>query len=674
MIHEKNTLNRLAVSLRPLFSFGWRMLLTLTVCRIIFVIWQWQRVVDADMLGTVFIQGLRFDLVLLGLMLAIPALCFPVLASNRFLVPAWQALLKVCLPIALLLIVFMECSTPSFVDQFDSRPNILFLEYLNHPKEVGATLWAAYKLPILFAILAVSTITWINTRQIGRLVAKIQPTGFVPAILVAPVLMLICVGMIRSTLDHRPVNPSTVALSTDPMVNDLALNSAYTALYAVYETRHEADGGFRYAAISDEETISSVRESMMIDSDLFTSEEYPTLHYQAATDSTASKKNLVIIVEESLGAEFVGSLDGLDLTPNIDALSAEGIWFENLYATGTRSVRGLEAVVSGFTPTPARSVVKLQKSQRNFFTLGELLRDTGYDTSFIYGGESQFDNMRRFFVNNGFEHVIDESDYDDPVFTGSWGVSDEDLFNRAHEEFSKPHSKPFFSLVFTSSNHSPFEFPDGRIALYDQEKGTVNNAVKYADFALGEFFRNAKDSAYWEDTVFLVVADHNSRVYGSEVIPIERFHIPGLILGGSISPATFEPVASQIDLGPTLLSLIGIEGEHPMIGHDLTRPEMRTFVGRAIMQFNGTQAYMEGDRVVVLQKNLPIQQFRYIDGRLSEDASTDDALITRGLAHSAWSSMAYEKSLFRSEPTKLKFANISSQSEVIWSNWLNHET
>ena len=646
-----STSARLATSLRPLFSFGWRMLLTLTICRIVFVAWQWQRVVAADMLGTVFLQGLRFDLVLLGLMLSIPVLCFPVLASNRYLLPAWRALLAICLPIALLFVVFMECSTPSFVDQFDSRPNILFFEYLNHPKEVGATLWAAYKVPILVAVILLTSITWLNARQIGRLVTPIQPTGLLPAVLVAPVLMFLCVGLVRSTFDHRPVNPSTVALSTDPLVNDIALNSAYTVLYAAYETRHEAEGGFRYAQISDQEAIASVREAMMIDPADFSSKRYPTLHRQVPPGSNTDPKNLVIIVEESLGAEFVGALGGLALTPNLDALSSSGIWFENLYATGTRSVRGLEAVVSGFTPTPARSVVKLQKSQRNFFTLAAFLRDHGYDTSFVYGGESQFDNMRRFFINNGFEKVIDESDYDDPVFAGSWGVSDEDLFARAHQEFGRQRDKPFFSLVFTSSNHSPFEFPDGRIDLYDEEKNTVNNAVKYADFALGRFFEDARSSGYWDNTVFLVVADHNSRVYGSEIIPIERFHIPGLILGGPIGPASFKPVASQIDLGPTLLSLIGVRGEHPMIGHDLTRPEFASFAGRAIMQFNGTQAYMEGSRVAVLQKNLPLKQFLYEDGHLQPDENLDPLLARRALAHSAWSSMAYENSLYRAALT-----------------------
>jgi len=623
------------------------MLLTLTLCRMTFVAWQWQRVTDADMLYDVFLQGLRFDLVLLGLTLAIPALLFPLLASNRVLVPAWRGLLRVCLPVALLIIVFMECSTPSFVDQFDTRPNLLFFEYLNHPQEVGATLWGAYKLPILLAVLIVSGVTWINSRQIGRLVSRIEPTGILPALAITPLLLVACVACIRSTLDHRPVNPSTVALSTDPLVNDLALNSTYTALYALYETRHEPEGGFQYAPISEAEIIDHVRESMLVEPASFTSDRLPTMHRQPLAANRGRPKNLVIIIEESLGAEFVGSLGGLDLTPNLDELAGQGIWLTDLYATGIRSVRGLEAVVSGFTPTPARSVVKLRKSQRNFFTLGGLLAQQGYDTSFIYGGESQFDNMRRFFMNNGFARVIDEADYEHPVFFGSWGVSDEDLFNMAHREFSVARDRPFFSLVFTSSNHTPFEFPDGRIELYDDDKQTVNNAVKYADHALGEFIRTAQRSAYWDDTVFLIVADHNSRVYGAEIVPVNRFHIPGLILGGSIAPAEFTRVASQIDLGPTLLALIGVSAEHPMIGRDLLRAEVQVATGRAIMQFNATQAYMEGDRVAVLQKNLPVQQFVYRDRHLAATTEFDPELARRAIAHAAWSSLAYEKSLYR---------------------------
>jgi len=386
---------------------------------------------------------------------------------------------------------------------------------------------------------------------------------------------------------------------------------------------------------------------MDIDADSFTSDELPTLHRQQQGQNAARPMNLVLIVEESLGAEFVGSLGGLNLTPNLDRLGSDGIWFTNLYATGTRSVRGLEAIVSGFTPTPARSVLKLPRSQRDFFTLAELLGKAGYQSSFIYGGEAQFDNMRRFFMNNGFDKVVDEKDYKDPVFTGSWGVSDEDLFDKAHEEFMAAGDQPFFSLVFTSSNHTPFEFPDGRIELFDDEKSTVNNAVKYADYALGRFMDKARQSDYWDNTVFLIVADHNSRVYGNEIVPIERFHIPGLILGGAVKPAVFDPVASQIDLAPTLLSIIGVTSQHPMIGHDLTQATARHTPGRAIMQFHATQAYMEGDRVAILQKDMPISQYRLREGTLVPAQDNSAELSTRALAHASWSSMAYEHSLYR---------------------------
>ncbi len=610
------------------------------------------------MLAPVLLQGLRFDLLLLGIVVVVPVLAFPVLASNERLFPAWRLLLRIYLPVALLTAVFMEFSTPSFINQFDSRPNILFVEYLEYPKEVAATLWAAYKIPLIIATLFVTALGVFSFRQFRDLVNASKATGFIRAAWLFPCLLVLCVGLIRSTLDHRPVNPSTVALSSDPMVNDLALNSSYTVLYAIYEQRHEDEGGFRYSQMPDQQATDEVRRSMTVSTEDFTSDSLPTMHMQHSRNNFAKPKNLVVIIEESLGAEFVGSLGGLPLTPKLDALSREGIWLTNLYATGTRSVRGLEAIVSGHTPTPSKSVVKLPKSQRNFFTLAGLLSQHGYDTSFIYGGEAQFDNMRRFFMNNGFQHVVDEKDYENPAFVGSWGVSDEDLFQRAHEEFEKKGSDPFFSVVFTSTNHSPFQYPAGRIEPYDAETNTVNNAVKYADFALGQFFEKAMASGYWEDTVFLVVADHNSRVYGNDLIPVERFHIPGLILGGSIEPGEIGRIASQIDLGPTLLSLIGIESEHPMIGRDLTAPAVAGEPGRAIMQFNATQAYLEGEKLVVLQKDLPVSVFRYADGRMIETADYDDALVARALGHSVWSSMAYEQSLFRLPPKDLALAGL----------------
>jgi phosphoglycerol transferase MdoB-like AlkP superfamily enzyme len=318
--------------------------------------------------------------------------------------------------------------------------------------------------------------------------------------------------------------------------------------------------------------------------------------------------NLVIILQESLGATFVESLGGVPVTPNLEKLKEQGIWFEQLYATGTRSVRGIEAVVTGFQPTPADSTVKLSLSQKNFFSLAGLLSKHGYSTEFIYGGESHFDNMRGFFMGNGFQSIIDQKDYKNPVMLSSWGVSDEDLLNKTHEQLLAHHAsgKPFFTLAFSSSNHAPFEFPDGRIELYEQPKNTDNNAVKYADYTIGEFIKKAKASPYWKDTVFLIVADHDIRVRGDTLVPIERFHIPGLILGADIAPQKITAMASQIDLPVTMLSLMGLQTQHPMTGRDLSQIPA-DYLGRAMMQYNYNFAWMEqtptGNQVVVLREN-----------------------------------------------------------------------
>ncbi len=236
----------------------------------------------------------------------------------------------------------------------------------------------------------------------------------------------------------------------------------------------------------------------------FTHREIPTLHTLEVSGDRQTKPNLVIVLEESLGAQFVGRLGGLPLTPELDKLAEDGIWLTNLYATGIRSARGVEAVVTGFPPSPSSAVLKLALAQQGFFTLAAALKLQGYQTHFIYGGESHFDNMRSFLLNNGFDSVIDQRDYQDPVFEGSWGVSDEDLFNRADEIFTDE-TGPLFALVFSSSFHSPFEFPDGRIDLHEEPQATQLNAVRYADYAIGHFFRLARSRDYFANTFFMVL-------------------------------------------------------------------------------------------------------------------------------------------------------------------------
>jgi len=626
----------------------------LTLSRAGLMLWQAERVKATGVWADMLVQGVRADLIQLGLMILPILLLMPILATKS-LWPWWRQLSAAWLVIALASLVLLEAAAPGFISEYDTRPNRLFVEYLKYPGEVIPMLWEGFRIHLVAGLLVTAAALFVLARLAVPWLDQPDTWSNLKLWLSWPLAFLFCAFVIRSSVDHRPANPATFALTNDPMVNTLVLSSAYSVTYAIYGMRHEADSSEMYGKLGKEailEQLGQTRELLHDARPLLGDAEIPTLTEQVASVRRERPLNLVIILEESLGATFVASLGGTPVTPEIEKLKHEGWWFERLFATGTRSVRGIEAVTTGFMPTPAQAVVKLSLAQRNFSTLASLLGRHGYESEFIYGGESHFDNMRGFFLANGFSRVTDERDYRNPVFRGSWGVSDEDLLNKAHERLLEKNAqgKSSFTLVFTSSNHSPFEFPDGRIELYEQPKATDNNAVKYTDWALGRFVEKAKQSPYWHDTIFLVVADHDIRVRGENLVPVQNFHIPGLILGADIKPRVVRTVASQIDLPTTLLSLMGIDTRHPMPGRDLTR-EPEDLPGRAMLQYNEHFAWLEGEHAVVLRPGKPPAHARYdfVSRRLAAaEAPTDAAVLEkRALAHSLLPAWLYREQRYR---------------------------
>lgn len=618
------------------------LLLALSLSRLLLLGWYWDRVAPTGGGWFIFIQGIRFDLVLMGILLGPALLAAPWEAGRKFAATFWRGYLV----LITVFVVWIELGTIPYIDQYDARPNYLYVEYLKYPREVFSMLLSSYSLLIplvgLFT-LGCGLLAWRMSRGLASAPKYKRLPG---ALLLMPVILLLMMAMIRSTLDHHPVNPSTVAFSTDSMVNQLALNSPYTLIYAIYEQNRDSKPT-QYGKMAASEALDIVLETAGLTGKVDLQSDMPTRHQQIATRRLDKPLNLVIVLEESLGAEFVGGLGGKDLTPNLDSLADKGIWFEQLYATGTRSVRGIEAIISSFPPTVKRSTVKLAETQQNFFTFANLLGEQNYHNSLLYGGAAHFDNMKRFCLNNGFHEVIEEKDFDNPGFKNSWGVSDEDLFIKAHEYFSGMGDQPFFSLVFTTSNHKPFDIPQGKVPERPGPDGPRDTAVSYADYALGKFLELAKSSDYYENTVFLIVSDHNSRVFGDQLIPVERFHIPGVIIGGGIEPRRITGISSQIDLFPTLLSLMGVDGSHPAIGLDLTRPQNMDGAGRAQIQFHDIQGWLEPGRVVVLQPNLPMQSYLYEPGgRLRPDPSPDRAMMQRALAHALWPPMTIKNKAY----------------------------
>ncbi|MET0327168.1 MAG: LTA synthase family protein [Luteimonas sp.] len=636
--------------LQPVLGMCVLGLLVLGLSRLGLSLWHHAEVSEVDGWAPVLLQGLRVDVaslcLLFGPLAALLLLLPECVYRHRWLrgiVIAWLAA-------ATTLLIWLELATPGFMHEYGLRPNRQFVEYLVYPREVLSMLAGGRPLECIAVLLLTIGAAWGSLRLARRWWPDAGATGGLPVRVVLAVLVLMLAALgVRSTLGHRPMNPAMLAFSSNPTVNVLPLNSFYSLAHAMREwLRHEETAQALYGELPEQAVLDVVRDGTGLPMTAFSDPAIPTLAARMPT-WRGKPKNLVIVLEESLGAQFIGSLGGRPLSPHYDRLSTQGWAFERLYATGTRSVRGIEAVVAGFAPTPAQAVVKRPRSQQGFFTLADVLRRHGYDTTFYYGGESHFDNMRGFFLGNGFGRIVEQRDYADPVFTGSWGVSDEDLFARADTEFAHLHAAgtPFFGFVFTSSNHDPFEFPAGRITPYEQPLQTRDNAAKYADHALGGFFERAMASDYWKDTIFLVVADHDSRVFGRDLVPVDNFHIPGLILGEGIAPRRDDRIASQIDLGPTLLSLIGIDDATPMTGRDLSDPAM-TLPGRALMQYDRNFAWLQGDDVVVLQPDKPASQYRYTPGagRL-QPAALSPQLSREAHAQALWGSLAYERGWYR---------------------------
>lgn len=588
-----------------------------------------------------FLYGLKLDTMATSIILVIPALILSTF-PRRF--AHWgKVLINGYVLAFLLLALFVENATFPFVAQYDVRPNYLFIEYLKYPQEVSSMILKEYPLQLIAAGVMMALASWGYVRFSPlKLEEAMHTPQWQRLLLLFPVLLVLFIG-IRSSFGHRPANISDALYSTNRMANEIAKNSLYSVGYAYKSYSQEKDIVKRYGKMELDEAYSrvSLRLNLPIGNELPFSRLEPT-HFPAK-----KSKNLVIFIQESMGSQFVGFSGGNPaITPHMEKLSREGLAFTNLFSNGTRSIRGLAGMTSGWLPLAGDEVVKRNKSQSNFFTVASLLKPLGYKSSFIYGGESRFDNMRSWYLGNGFDEVIEQKDYDNPTFVSTWGVSDEDLVIKANEKY-KAHAargEKFVSVLFSSSNHSPFELPEGKIDFISgKPKQSVDNAVKYADFAIGKLFELAKKESYYKDTVFVVVADHNVRVYGDDVVPVNMFHIPAIILADGLAPQKYDRLATQPDILATALDLIGVDLYYPVLGHSVFSDAKRDV---SLMMFNDTFALRDRSSVAVLQPNKSAETFLYADGRL-KPAPHDVALEKDLLAFIAVLNDMYNKKLYR---------------------------
>jgi phosphoglycerol transferase MdoB-like AlkP superfamily enzyme len=550
--------------LRPVFALGAVYLVLSALLR--FVLW-WQFGREAEVtlgqMPLILAGGAVNDLVQLTYLLLPFTLYITLLPQRWHASRLGRAMLTLGFAVASFSLLYLMAVEYFFFEEFDARFNLVAFDYLAYPTEVLGDIRDAYPVTtfVLIAAALAAAITYgMRSRIVSPATVRL-PLRSRGMVLATHLLAVAAVTGLYST--------RSLALSDNRVANEIAINGISSFFEAARTS--EIDYHAFYATMDPARAFDRTVEALQSGPGEFTRlEEGRLTRRHAAKPEGLGRLNVVMVVEESFGAEFSGTYGATEtLTPYFDALASQGLLFSNAYASGTRTVRGLEALTTSFPPIPSVSILR-RPGNENIANWGRVMDGLGYRSSFLYGGYGYFDNMNYFYGNNGFS-VHDRREIEAPRFENIWGVSDEDLFDLtlAHLDAEHATGAPFFAIVMSTSNHKPFTFREG-VPGVPASGGGRAAGVRYADFALGQFIENARAHPWFDDTVFVLVADHGARVYGRADIPLETYRIPLLVYAPKhIEPATVETLTGQIDVAPTVLGLLGLPYEAPFFGQDV---------------------------------------------------------------------------------------------------------
>ena len=529
-------------------------------------------------------------LIFLGLKTILFALML-FLPKNRLKIR--NSLYFITLFIYVLLIIFNAVSEYFFYNEFGVRYNFIAVDYLIYTNEVIGNIMESYPIVPLFSIIFIITAsaTWFIYKKTKD--TLIDLPNFKQKI------VLLFIFIILATISIFVI-PKISYEKGNTFEKEIAANGM-VKFYEAF-TNNTLDFFKFYPTIDESLAEKNVLSALGINSlnRKVTSDIQPEVH-----------KNVVLISIESLSADFLklyGNKDGI--TPFLDSLSQQSLVFTNLYATGNRTVRGLEALTLCIPPTAGESIIKRENENKNKFTTGSVFKSKGYTTKFLYGGYSYFDNMKDFFGGNGYQ-IVDRDNFkpEEITFANVWGVCDEDMAKKAISEMNKDAKtgKPFFHHWMTVSNHRPYTYPDGKIDISPTSKSR-NGGVKYTDYALKKFFEMAAKQDWYKNTVFVIVADHCASSAGKTELPMDKYRIPGMIFAPDfIKPEKFRTVASQIDLMPTLFGLLHFNYDSKFLGQDVFS---KNYVPRAYIATYQDLGFVKDNYLTVISPTKKIKQYQ----------------------------------------------------------------
>ena len=548
----------------------------------------------------VFVIGFFFDVGNLSYVLALYAAYLLIIPSKYHGKKIDRIVQKFSYGFFLFVYIFSFLAEIPFWQEYQRRFNFIAVDYLLYTYEVIENIHQSYPLPILIGIIILLLVFCIKySAKRGAYKATFNNQNNFKVKLLPSILIFFILGIF-----HFFIKSDDAEFSNNNNVNELSKSGMYS-FFSAYRS-NELNFNEFYKTINKEKAYDFVKRKL--DKNHFYYKSFKKNITRAELNNGKEEKpNVIFIGLESMSASFLERYgDTLNLTPAINSLQKKSIAFTNMYATGTRTIRGIESITLSIPPTPGRSIIK-RGNNENLYNIGTVFKQKGYNSTFFYGGDSNFDNMCYFFSNNDFDIVDRKKSFrfnsksptkrthipdKEVTFENAWAICDEDMYNvvlKNADESSKK-EKPFFYFLMTSSNHNPYTFPKGVI---DSNKKTRHNAVKYADKTFGNFFKKAKNKPWFKNTVFVVIADHCAYSAGRTELNLKNHHIPAFIYNlKNESPKEINKLSSQIDIFPTLFGYFNWSYKSNFFGLDVNK-----------MKKNEERAFIGNHRKVALLKN-----------------------------------------------------------------------
>ncbi|MEK6494423.1 LTA synthase family protein [Myroides odoratimimus] len=485
-----------------------------------------------------------------------------------------------------------------FWNEFGVRYNFIAVDYLVYTNEVIGNIMESYPVVPLFSVIALVTLaaTYYIYKKTVYVIEYLAP---LKNKIILSIVYLLILGISLSTIT-KVMTP----LNTDnTFAEELESNGTFKFIQAFNNS--VIDYFKFYRTLPDDQLIKNLNKF------------YPQYNGASSllrnidSEETTIKKNVVLISIESLSADFMEFYGNKNkLTPFLDSLAMKSLFFTTTYATGNRTVRGLEAITMSIPPSPGESVVK-RKDNKNKFTIGSIFAKNGYSVKYLYGGDAYFDNMKDFFEGNDYS-IVDKSNFtpNQITFQNVWGVADGDMAKKAIEIMNKEYQlgKPFFNHIMTVSNHRPFTYPDGVLDTSDLTSAR-DKGVRYTDYAIKKFFLLAKKQPWYDNTIFVILADHCASSAGKTQLPLDKYRIPAMIYAPKgLSPQQFDQMISQIDVMPTLLEILNFKYDTKFFGTNVLHSNYKP---RAFIATYQDLGYIRENTLTILSPNQKVRQYGF---------------------------------------------------------------